>query len=82
MSVTTDVVAKWPTLLIALPWVIAGLAMTLRPAVFAQWQSDFWRKRYGIVAGPIGSGTKLFYRLQGIFVATVGLLVVGNSVLG
>ncbi|WP_408587725.1 hypothetical protein [Novosphingobium sp.] len=76
MTVTLHVAGKWPVLLLALPMVVAGVGMMWRPAVFALWQARFYRKRYGIVAGPIGPGTRLFYRAQGVLVATLGIAIV------
>jgi hypothetical protein len=80
MSMTTDVAVRWPALVFGLTFVLAGTMMFWKPALFAQWQSDFWRKRYGIVAGPVGAGTKLFYRFQGSCIAVIGFVVAGNTV--
>lgn len=79
MSVTTDVAAKWPVLLIALPIMLIGVGMIWRPAVFALWQARFYRKRYGIIAGSIGGGTRLFYRVQGLVLFLVGLAIVAKA---
>lgn len=81
MSVTMLVAGTWPALLVALPALSIGLAMIWRPAIFARWQADFYRKRYGIVAGPIGPGTRLFFRVQGIFIASIGFAIVWNALL-
>ncbi len=76
MTVALHVAGKWSVLLLALPMVLVGVGMMWRPTVFARGQATFYRKRYGIVAGPIGAGTRLFYRAQGVLVATLGIAMV------
>ncbi len=81
MTVTLHVSEEWSALIFAIPIILVGVAMMRRPAMFARWQAEFYCKRYGIAAGPIGGGTRLFYRAQGVFLATLGMAIVVKAFL-
>jgi len=75
MTATSHANGDWPTLLVGLPLLALGVGMMWKPGIFAQVQIDLYRRRYGIVAGPVGAGTRLFCFGQGVVVAGIGLFM-------
>jgi hypothetical protein len=61
-------------LVIALVFVM-GITCIAKPDVPAAMQAAYYRKWFGIEAGPIGGGTRLYYRCIGCFVIAVLLFI-------
>ena len=79
MSATNDVPGNWPALVFILPMALAGLGMMARPALFARWQADSWRENLGIVAGPVGPGSRLYYRIFGLGLVGLAFFLIWNE---
>ena len=56
-----------------------GVYAIVRPHRMADSEARYWRRRFGIRAGPVGPGTLLYYRMVGVwFLIMAGMIVWGQ----